>query len=297
MEEIFANSGYQHIAEIICKNLEPDSFQKLVLTCKTIQKFSAVISDRWLKKCQEKGLCLTISWTLFIQVLDIHFIHWNLGIILHKINHDYNPYVSKSKFQPLVMAAKCGQVKIVKLLSAGNINENYFAYKDILETLMGNLEKVQTFKAFSKVLEIFLIHNTRLIKDLLETADKKGSTEIKEILKLLLNEPDYLGHTPMHTYAYHGNMKQAIEIVKFVAPICLFPNHQDNFGTTPMHIAAEFGHVEFVKALIPKWKNQQAKNHKNKTAFQIAKEKGFQEIMDLMIQISCINGRLRRPSI
>ena len=287
MEEIFANSGLHCIAEIICKHLEPDSYQKLVSTSKTMKDFSAIISDRWLKKCQDKGLCLDESWTNALQDLKLPKFRFYLGIICHRINYECPN--NDSEIHPLAVTAKCGQAQYVTYVLhnyyKGRIIPMYHKfYKGILETLMEKFEKIQTFKAFSEVLESFLKHEKYLIKELHETASKKGSKEIKKLLELLLNEPDSLGHTSMHTYAFYGNMKQSIENVKFAAPICLSPNHQDNFGTTPMHIALEKGHLEIVKALIPRWANKQAKNHENKTVFQIAKEKGYHEIMELMIQ-------------
>ena len=283
MEEVFANSGFHHIAEIICKNLEPDSYQKLVSTCTTMQNFSTIISDRWLKNCQAKGFCLDSKWKKALKGLQLPKYKWNLGIIFHRINYEC------ATNHPLEIIAKCGQSQVIKWLfgctyKSDIIPTYYRFYKNVLESLLGEFEKIQTFKAFSEVLKSFLTHKKWLVKELIESASKKGSIEIKKHLELLLNEPNSLGHTPMHTYAYYGNIQQNIEIVKFAAPICLSPNHQDNFGTTPIHIALEKGHLEIVKALIPKWDNKQAKNQENKTAFQIAKEKGYHEIMELMIQ-------------
>ena len=214
--------------------------------------------------------------------------HWNFGIILHRVNHEYSTNILKPKLHPLEASAKSGQAEIVKSLFERvyypYIKPKYFPfYKGILKKLMGKNEKVQTFKAFKDFLKKFLQQDI-IDDDLLNTAYKKDSKEIKKILQLLLNIPNSMGNTPMHSYAYHGNMKQSIEIVKFAAPICLSPNHQDNFGATPKHIALEKGHLEIVKALIPKWDNRKAKNHENKTAFQIAKEKGHKEIMKLMIE-------------
>ena len=49
-----------------------------------------------------------------------------------------------------------------------------------------------------------------------------------------------------------------------------------------MHIAAEMGHIEFVKALIPYWTNKLAKNQEGKTAIEIAEDKGHFEIANLL---------------
>ena len=283
MEEIFANSGYHIIAEMICKNLEPDSFQKLVSTCKTMQNFSAAISESWLKKCREKGLC-TDYWTHSLRVLKQPKFHWNFGIILHRVNHEYSTNILKPKLHPLEASAKSGQVEIVKtLLQNVYYNEmepNFFSfYKDILEELIGKNEKLQTFKAFKVVLKNFLKYDKCLISKLLRTPYGRYSKEIKPILALILNEPDYLGHTPMHSYAYHGNRKQSIEMVEFAVEFLdVNTNPPDAWGTTPMHIAVNLGHVEFVKALAPHWHNYLKLDIDGKTAYQIAEEKGHHTV-------------------
>ena len=287
MEEIFANSGYHLIAEMICKNLEPDSFQKLVSTCKTIQNFSAVISDSWLKKCQEKGLCKT-NWTHSLKVLKQPKFHWNFGIILHRVNHEYSTNILKPKLHPLEASAKSGQVEIVKTLLQKvyyrDMEPNQFPfYKDILEGLMGKNEKVRTFKSFKVVLKNILKHKKSLISDLIETPYGIFSKEITPILEVLMNKPNSLGNTPMHSYAYHGNRKESIEIVKFVAEMLdVNSNPPDAWGTTPMHIAVNLGHVEFVKALAPHWHNYLNLDGDAKTAYQIAEDKGHQEIMEIL---------------
>ena len=56
----------------------------------------------------------------------------------------------------------------------------------------------------------------------------------------------------------------------------------DKHKGLPMHMAAEFGHLEFVKALIPCWTNMWAKNQDGKTALQIAESKGHHEIAKLL---------------
>ena len=104
------------------------------------------------------------------------------------------------------------------------------------------------------------------------------------MLALCVNKQDHLGITPMHNLALYGHEKENIRALEFAVTICKNPNPKDDLGRTPMHIAIENGHIDFVKALIPYWNNKMAKNHEGKTAFQIAKEKGCQEIMELMIQ-------------
>ena len=240
MEELFANSGYQHIAEIICKNLEPDSYQKLVSTCKTMQNFSAAISGRWLKKCQEKGLCLDPTVTSFLRVLQ------------------------ESK-----------QSKYDWILGW---------YVTVSHTINRKNARIESFKAYYKILKLFVDFDKTHLDKLYQLAE--NSPKIRKILLVCMNRPNQgsSGDTIMHSLALHGYVKENVEVVKFAASLCENPNPRNYFGETPMHIAAEHGHVEFVKALIPYWNNKMAKNHEGKTAIQIAKEKGYQEIMDLMIQ-------------
>ena len=249
MEEIFANSGFHHIAEIICKYLEPESYQKLVSSCKTTQNFSALISGRWLKKSQDKGLCLDPTGTSFLRVLEeSKHSKYNriIGIIFHTINHEY-----------------C-------------ITESY--------TINRKNARIQSFKAYYKILKLFIDFDKTHLDKLYQLAE--NSPKIRKILLVCMNRPNQgsSGDTIMHSLALHGYVKENVEVVKFAASLCENPNPQNYFGETPMHIAAEHGHVKFVKALIPYWNNKMAKNHEGKTAIQIAKEKGYQEIMDLMIQ-------------
>ena len=156
-------------------------------------------------------------------------------------------------------------------------------YKDILVEMIGKNEKLRTFKAFKVVLKNILKHKKSLISDLIETPYGIFSKEITPILEVLMNKPNSLGNTPMHSYAYHGNRKESIEIVKFVAEMLdVNSNPPDAWGTTPMHIAVNLGHVEFVKALAPHWHNYLNLDGDAKTAYQIAEEKGHQEIMEIL---------------
>ena len=111
-------------------------------------------------------------------------------------------------------------------------------------------------------------------------ARNTGSREILKILAVCLNQPYSLGQTSMHKLASCGNVKENIEVVKFAVSICEDLNRGDVFGTTPMHIA--------VKALLPNWNNKLAtsRNHQEKTAYRIAIDKGHQEIIELMKNLS-----------
>ena len=77
---------------------------------------------------------------------------------------------------------------------------------------------------------------------------------------------------------YHNRLEEFLDG-------CKHPfTFMDSWGTTPMHIAVTLGHVDFVKALVPYWQNYLLKDRDGKTAYQIAKEKGHQEIMELMMK-------------
>ena len=106
MEEVLTAPGLQHIAEGICKYLEPDSFQKLISTCKAAKDFSAIISDKWLNKCQEKGLCLDENWKDVLIDLKTPKFKFHLGIICHRINFECP--TNDSEIHPLAVIAKCG---------------------------------------------------------------------------------------------------------------------------------------------------------------------------------------------
>ena len=158
-------------------------------------------------------------------------------------------------------------------------------FKECLEIIIKARHRTAgTFKAFKRVLQFVLrpFETDLDIEILIQEARKSKSTEILKILALCLNEPTTLGQTPMHFLAYNGNLQENISAVEFAAYFCKYPNPEDDFGTTPMHIAAEHGYLEFVKVLLPYWENQLVQNQNNKTAIDIAEDKGHHEIAKLL---------------
>ena len=298
MEEIFANPGLQLIAEKICHFMSPKSFQSLILTSKFMMTFSANVSEKWFLKCQKAKLITDVKkWALLLNFAQKHEMEWNLGLIFKFI---YHKRFSKSSStycdfiqDPFKIVSHLGQIKLLKLiledktfahlmkLFPGTSFERKNYVIECLEIVI-KARNTTTFKAFKGVLRSFLEKDRFLLETFIHVARSSHATEIQKILALCLNQPSLLGQRPMHSLAYDGNVEENIRAVEFAASLCNNPNQQDDFGTTPMHIAAEHGYLEFVKVLLPYWENQMVQNQNNKTAIEIAEDKGHHEIANLL---------------
>ena len=294
MEEIFANPGLQLVAEKICQSLSPREYQSLILTSKLFMNYSARTFQMRLVKCKQANMCTDEEWDRLVNLAQNNEMVWILGIIFKFIydNKDSKLHYTQNLIKnSLQTVSFLGHSKLLKLLLEkdkrlthfNNFKKTKNFYRSCIAktiTLQGKHGKTETFKAYYNILKLFVKYDKPHLNNLLPLA--RNSSEIKKILLVCMNQPDQLGHTPMHTLALHGSLKENIEVVKYAASICENPNPQDDFGSTPMHIAAELGYLEFVKALIPYWNNKHLLNHDNKTAFMIAKEKGHREIVKLM---------------
>ena len=311
MEHIFTNPGLQHVADRICYFLTRKSVQNLILTSKFMMSYSANDFQKWLSKCQKNKSLSDESlakWKKFVNFVEEHEMSWSLGIMVKFLNSKRNSNSSNIyhdlKHDPFKIVSSLGNIKLIKLvlekkiltpdcmnlipvdLNSGEGKEYFTDCISRSISLQGNIPKTGTFKAFKCVLKLYLKSDIEIIEKLFQVAKKSRSAQILKILAVCLNQPNSLGHTPMHMLAYNGNNKGNIEVVKFAASICDDLNRKDLFGTTPMHtcIAVEHGYLEFVKALLPNWNNKFARsgNHEYKTAYRIAMEKGHQEIIKLM---------------
>ena len=299
MEQILATEGLRHIAEKICNFLDWKSRSMLIMTNKIAIHFSASTFQKWLNKCQENGLCVDPDWISTIKIAQEHKMEWSLTILfiqIHRKFHDQLSQFTKDYFHPLKMATRFRHGKLVRLILEVTkvvpplcyYNEAYYINR--LEDFLDGRKKpfpLNTLMAYEKVFAYFLQNDLEdkliaVAKKYLEKGFKFGAL----LIQLILNERDpFLRSTPMHIHALNGNAKKFIEHVKFAAKILdRDSNLPDAWGTTPMHIAAKLGHVEFVKALVPFWHNSLKEDRDGKTAYQIAKEKGHEEIMELMIK-------------
>ena len=308
MEEIFANQGLRLVADRICYFLSPKSFQSLILTSKFMMSYSANNFQIWFLKCQKAKLFTDKDlkkWKNFVTFLQEHGRDWNLGIISKFLIDNRNSKSSNIyhdlKKDPFKMVSFLGQIELLKLILEKSITASRMdllprrAFSDegkkyfldcisrcISNPMQGKVAKTVTFKAFASILEVYLKTDKCKIEQLVQVAKNSHSAEILKILAVCLNQPNTLGQTPMHMLAFCGNVKENIEVVKFAVSICDNLNSEDVFGTTPMHIAAEHGHLDFVKALIPCWNNPTAKNQDNKTAIEIAEDNQHHEIAKIL---------------
>jgi ankyrin repeat protein len=126
-----------------------------------------------------------------------------------------------------------------------------------------------------------------------------------------VNEKDRKGGTPLHKAAARGRTDVAVYLVEHEADV----NMQDNLGDTPLSRAAKNGHTETCEALIGKGADPNLRNILRETplhmavggdkietvelllskgadpnmdsqiggsCFDIARDKGYQEILDLL---------------
>ena len=305
MEQILATEGLRHIAEKICNFLDWKSRSSLIMTNKIAIHFSASTFQKRLKKCQEMGLCVDSNWISTIEMAQQQKMEWSLAILFFQIHQDLIIYFEQLQvtadqldtkyYHPLIIATKFGHSKLVKLImEVGKVvppltysNEKFYINRMMDDFLYG-IKKPYTLMAYERVFRYFhqsnRKHKLRSLSDIyLRNKFKFGAY----LIQLILNEFDPCkGNTPMHIYALYGNKINGVyEMVKFAAKILgRNSNPPDAWGATPMHIAVKLGHIDFVKALVPYWHNCLLKDRDGKTAYQIAKEKGHNEIMELMIK-------------
>jgi len=114
------------------------------------------------------------------------------------------------------------------------------------------------------------------------------------IISVLLNKAPSLGNnknlsgnTPLHLAALDGYLSTT-QILKKVRNINL--NAQSNSGDTPLHLAVSRGHVNVVLALLEADVDLDIKNALKHTALSLAKEKGFDEIVDALTDMGAADS-------
>ncbi len=93
-------------------------------------------------------------------------------------------------------------------------------------------------------------------------------TEDKKSYFHLIQDVEVLNLTAKYLLGYYVN--------------CTYVNCKDVTGNTPLHIAAQNGHADFVRLLLESGADKTIKNNFGKTALDIAKEKSYQAIIDLL---------------
>ena len=136
----------------------------------------------------------------------------------------------------------------------------------------------------------------RKCNSLIISAAEKGNAELVQILVLLygyvyltmfktadrkLFKTADRNYSPIHIAAERGHL----EVVKILVPLASNSNFPDEYGWTPIHYAAGAGHIQVVKILAPLADNANAPNELGKTPIFYAHKNGYQEIVEYLQSI------------
>ena len=136
----------------------------------------------------------------------------------------------------------------------------------------------------------------RKCNSLIIRAAHKGNAELAQILVLLygyvyltmfktadrkLFKTADRNYSPIHIAAERGHL----EVVKILVPLASNSNFPDEYGWTPIHYAAGAGHIEVVKILAPLADNPNAPNKLGLTPIYFAHKNGYQEIVEYLQSI------------
>lgn len=110
-----------------------------------------------------------------------------------------------------------------------------------------------------------------------------GHSKVAWILlqnEALVDEANFYGWTPLHAVAEGGDVGTALVLLDKGATLDM----AQNSGWTPLHTAAHHGKREVVEVLLKKGAKKGLKNYEQgkKTPLDLAKEKGFQDIVALL---------------
>lgn len=121
----------------------------------------------------------------------------------------------------------------------------------------------------------------RLGKTPLHFAVTFGHAEVAAVLVehgADLNAADGTGMTPLHVAAMMCNKNAADWLAGRGADV----NARDDFGDTPLHTAALFDAGDVAEKLLERGADARAANKAGRTAFDLARERGFSRIMLLL---------------
>ena len=199
------------------------------------------------------------------------------------LNHGANVQLAYNDSTPLYVACQNGHLDVVKLLLRRHVNVTpWLGRKNPLHAAigMGHLE----------VAKLLIQHGANV-----NARDKENSTPLHiackkgnlELVKLLLDNGarsdfhDQDMYTPLHIASKLGNVELATILIESGAIInCKFLGS----STTPLHVASYYGQKEIVKLLLDHGCQLRLKNKENKTAFDLAKQKGHHQIVKLLRQ-------------
>mmetsp|Transcript_27223 Transcript_27223/g.48916 ORF Transcript_27223/g.48916 Transcript_27223/m.48916 type:complete len:542 (-) Transcript_27223:23-1648(-) len=108
-------------------------------------------------------------------------------------------------------------------------------------------------------------------------------------LKLGIMKPDVKGRIPLHLAAFDGSYHTSDLLIAWNSPI----EQKDFQGNTPLHLAS-FGNLpgnyRIVRHLLIKGAERNARNHSDKTPFEIAQETSNHDVADALRDPGCLSS-------
>ncbi|KAK0757420.1 hypothetical protein N5P37_010144, partial [Trichoderma harzianum] len=165
---------------------------------------------------------------------------------------------AKNSFTPLLLAADCGHLVILKHLLGRGAEMNVRALNDITP---------------------------------LHLAAEKGHVALAEFLIQNGAEIDYLGNAasrPLHLAAEAGHLALVKMLLQYNADI----QGQGGGSRTPLIFASAAGNVETVRCLVNHGARPNQKDSNGQTGLNVAAQRGYRQIIDILLEAVASNKKL-----
>ncbi|OPB45528.1 hypothetical protein A0O28_0077380 [Trichoderma guizhouense] len=166
---------------------------------------------------------------------------------------------AKNSFTPLLLAADCGHLVILKHLLSRGAEMNVRAVNDITP---------------------------------LHLAAEKGHVAVAEFLIQNGAEIDYLGNAtsrPFHLAAEAGHVALVKMLLQYNA--CIEGKSRDN--RTPLIFASAAGNVETVRCLVNHGAKPNQQDSNDQTALSVAAKRGYRQIIDILLEAAESDKKLK----
>lgn len=273
------------------------TFYKVNINEKSGENYTALIEASKRRRCNETVLFLlkhgaevnaktSDEWT----ALMLASTRGNIEIVEMLIKYKANMNMkNKEGNNALMLADKAGKRKIVEILKnagveKGSYQNKKFENENLLEeTKNNNIDGVK--KALKFGAEIDTIARFAPDYTALMIASEKGFIDIVEILvenKANVNAANFNGWTSLMLASSAGHFKIVELLIKKNAQV----NAKTVLNTTALIVAVFSGHKNIVKILIENKADLNIRitngDYKGKTALMLAKEKDYQEIVEIL---------------